>query len=133
MKSTLSRNWPLFAITFLTLSYTAKVSGFAQPRTAETPSDPVRGFASVKPILEANCVRCHGGKIANAGLDLRFHRTTMIGSDYGGVVMPGQPDDSILTLVLRNRDGHPQMPPINRLPNDEIRALEAWVRNGAKR
>ena len=86
---------------------------------------------SVAPILIQNCVRCHNGTKARAGLNLSTCETALKGSDAGEVLVPGKPDESL--LVKRAEDG--SMPPEadgRRLTAEVVKVLTTWVKGGAK-
>lgn len=108
------------------------------PRAAESDGDPRIGFfeQEVAPLLSARCQGCHNP--ARAGRAGELDQTTIRGLLEGGVsgpaLVPGDPDASL--LVQRVRTGDPEwiMPPEgegNPLDDDEIAALERWIREGA--
>ncbi len=83
--------------------------------------------AHVRPLLEAHCVKCHGGAKQKAGLDLRSVEAVMKGSEEGVVVVPGKPDESPLVSVL-HPDADPHMPPKgDPLERDNVEMLRAWI------
>lgn len=83
----------------------------------------------VLPILQKNCVGCHGPKARMAGLDLHDASLVLRGSENGPVIAPGAPKDSV--LLKRVREG--SMPPAgnNRLTGTEVAAIERWIASGA--
>jgi mono/diheme cytochrome c family protein len=80
-------------------------------------------------LLKAKCVRCHGEKRQESGLDLRSRETILKGGESGPGLVPGQPDESL--VFKRVRDG--EMPPRNvgRLLPEEIATLQQWIAAGA--
>src|SRR5690242_160980 len=50
----------------------------------------------IRPLLQAKCVRCHGGKARKAALDLTTPAGILKGGESGPVVVPGKPEDSLL-------------------------------------
>jgi len=86
--------------------------------------------AKVRPLLVAKCQRCHGDKIAEAGLRLDSRRSMLAGSDTGPVVVPGDAAKSRLLAAVRHADGM-AMPPDEKLSGDDVAALETWVAAGA--
>ena len=85
----------------------------------------------VAPVLTANCIKCHNGKKARAGLNLSTREKALKGSEAGEVLVPGKPEESL--LVQRAADG--SMPPEadgRRLSKEEVEMLTAWVKAGAK-
>ena len=89
---------------------------------ADAPSP--SGFdASVKPILQARCVACHGAT-PQGQLDLRTPESILKGGAAGPVVVPGAPEKSLLIDKVVTR----QMPPgKTKLTDAEIDRLRAWI------
>jgi hypothetical protein len=84
----------------------------------------------VRPILKANCVRCHGESgVKEAGLDLRLRRFMVAGGESGPAIVPAEPLDSL--LLKRIQSG--EMPPDEdkRLSAREVNAIEQWISQGA--
>jgi mono/diheme cytochrome c family protein len=102
----------------------------APPVKNDAPSTSADGtFASVQPVL-AKCTGCHGAQ-PKEGVDLRTHDSILKGGEHGPIVVAGDPEASLLIDVLRARNGKKQMPPGSPLPEDQIAAVEAWVKAGA--
>jgi hypothetical protein len=78
----------------------------------------------VAPILTKRCLPCHNRELNNANLSFQDPATTR------RVIVPGQPDNSMLIQVLKH-EGQIQMPPGPPLPKKEIQILREWVRRGA--
>ena len=53
----------------------------------------------IKPILEVNCVRCHGPEKPKGRLRLDTLAGALKGGDNGTALVPGKPDQNILSLV----------------------------------
>ena len=87
----------------------------------------------VRPLLDANCFRCHGpdAKRLRGGLRLASRATLLAGGDSGPAVVPGDPDASLLVQAVRWSDANLEMPPDERLPEEVVATLEEWVRRGA--
>lgn len=86
----------------------------------------------IQPIFNANCAgsSCHIGGNAN-GLRLNDHSTLMQGGNSGAVVIPGNPDNSI---IVRRLEGSitPQMPfGRSPLPQATIQLIRDWIAEGA--
>src|SRR4051812_25467495 len=105
----------------------------AAPLPAAPPganSEQVRFFeAKVRPLLLAHCVECHGPKKRQGGLRLDSAAGLQDGGDSGAVVVPGQPDKSLLLRAVRHEG--PKMPPKKQLAGADIAALADWIRMGA--
>jgi hypothetical protein len=83
----------------------------------------------VRPVLVAKCQSCHGSKRQQGGLRVDSRAALLQGSDNGVVVVPGQPDKSLLIQVIRYKGGV-QMPPKGKLPDEVITHLTEWVKMG---
>ncbi len=91
----------------------------------------------VRPILVERCYECHSEKTlatnegeAKGNLRLDSRQRMLTGGDTGPAVEPGAPDKSLLVQAIRY-DGVYQMPPIGKMPDDEIATLTKWVAEGA--
>ena len=81
--------------------------------------------AKVRPVLAANCVRCHRGEKARGGLHLDSRAGFLKGGDRGPVVTPGDPDKSLLVQALRYTHDELKMPPDKALPSAVVADLSA--------
>ena len=85
--------------------------------------------ADVLPIFEAKCVMCHGSM---GGWDGSSYEGTMTTGDNAPVVIPGDPEGSLLGQKLLGT--HTQgaiMPPGGKLPDREIQVILDWIEAGA--
>lgn len=80
---------------------------------------------TVQPILVEYCSMCHNAASPTGGLDV----TSFEGIEAAGVVMPGDPDGSVMLQYLEGD----VMPPMGypRPSDEEIAAIRAWVTAGA--
>jgi hypothetical protein len=91
----------------------------------------------VKPILDSNCVSCHvAGQpgYEASGLALDSYAGLMKGTRYGKVVLPGNPQDSVLNMLAEGRaDPSISMPHGDQrgLYKEELATLRDWVAQGA--
>ena len=88
--------------------------------------------ARIEPILKANCLDCHNDDKLKGGLLMDSYKTLMEGGDDGYVVVPGDPDASMLIQGVRRQGDMKPMPPKNVLDAASVDALVAWVKAGAK-
>src|SRR5579862_3841498 len=102
------------------------------PATAAAPPSarPVSFARDVAPILDHWCVVCHGAREAHADLRLDSLGGVMRGGDAGPIVIPGNPDDSLLAAKIEHRH-RPTMPPRRRLPAPAVALIRAWIAAGA--
>ncbi len=98
--------------------------------TAITPQQAMFFESKVRPVLVNNCYGCHAGKNIRADISLDSPAALLKGNAHGPVLVPGEPDKSVLIHVL-NYDGKVKMPPSGKLRAEEIAALTAWVKMGA--
>ena len=145
----------LLAVTLLTLTWTAHQGGSLTHgsdyltrympgplkrifRSASGASDAAYAGSAysryIHPIFDAKCVACHGGSKEQAQLRLDFYELLMKGGKDGVVVVPRDPDHSLMLqrVTLSPSDRH-FMPAEGRTPltGDEIAALRAWILAGA--
>ena len=87
---------------------------------------PLTYDATFQAMFEGRCVFCHSGPNAEAGLDLSTYEGLMAGADSGPVVIPNDPDSSVLIQAQSGpRDHFGQVLP------EELDALRAWIQDGA--
>ena len=91
-----------------------------------TGGDPL--FEKVRPVLEAKCFTCHGGKFKQAGFDMSTREKLLRGSDgHKDVVVPGNAAASLLIKKLRHTH-EPGMPfQGEKLPEEVIASIAAWI------
>ncbi len=95
---------------------------------AQTPAQNVEFFESkIRPVLAANCYRCHSSTLASPMAELRLD--TRSGTQK--VLIPGKPDESRIIQAIRYTDPELQMPPAGRLPDAVIADFEQWIKAGA--
>jgi cytochrome c len=115
---------------FLLLGFGMKtVRGQDNPGTAEYYQ------TKVKPILESNCYRCHGGLNRRGGLNLETREAMFKGGHDGTVLVPGDPAKSLLVRLIRHEgpanDPMPMPPKKPKLSDADIAIVEQWVKAGA--
>src|SRR6185503_6994254 len=85
----------------------------------------------VRPLLEANCLKCHGAEEKiKGGLRLTTRDDVLKGGDLGPVIDPADPDASLLLRAIGYADDKLQMPPKGKLPPEAIETLTKWVKAG---
>jgi hypothetical protein len=92
----------------------------------------------VAPILDKHCKSCHvpgqAGYVVS-GFELAGHQSLMQGTQFGPVVLPGDPLTSVLVMLIEGRvDPSIKMPHGDASPLSaaEILAIRNWVEQGAK-
>ncbi len=98
-----------------------------------TPSQLEFFESKIRPILADNCYKCHSAQAekVKGSLLLDSREGVLKGGDSGPVIVPGDPEKSLLIKAVRYIDPDLQMPKKNKLPDEQIAALEQWVRMGA--
>ena len=108
--------------------------GQAQTVKQDEAARPEFFTTKVRPILQANCYRCHGGMNRRGGLSLATRAGIMKGGHDGAVVVPGDPAKSLLVRLIRHegpKNDPMPMPPKAKLSDADIAVVERWVRAGA--
>src|SRR5262249_29944466 len=83
---------------------------------------------TVLPLLQAKCVRCHGGDKLKADLDVRSRAALVKGGESGSAVVPGSPEKSLLWVKV----AADKMPPNkDKLSESEKAVVRAWINAGA--
>lgn len=86
----------------------------------------------VVPILQQNCTRCHGDR-DRGGLKLNTRESALKAAKSGKhAIVPGKEKESeLLKRVTAEEEG--KMPPFgDRLTPEQVKLIEAWIRDGAK-
>jgi hypothetical protein len=98
-----------------------------------TPAQEAFFEAKIRPVLVAQCGKCHAStaKTLRGGLRLDSREGLRLGGDSGPAIVPGNPDESRLIQAIRYRDEDLRMPPKAKLPDAVVADFEAWVKMGA--
>jgi len=96
---------------------------------AQDPSSPEFFESRIRPILVEHCIECHGESHKEAGLRLDSGEGFRQGSDSGLIFDSNLPHDSLILRAIRYEDDI-RMPPDGRLSDEQIRAIEQWVKVG---
>ena len=92
-------------------------------------TDP-RFETEIAPILEANCLACHGSAQLQADLDLRSRDSILKGGKSGPAVVPGEP---LLSLLLEKVSSGSMPPGDGKLTSDQNHLIRRWIETGALR
>ena len=99
------------------------------PAPADRPIDFVK---DVQPIFAAHCVECHGPKKQESAFRLDHKATALKGGDLGQAIIAGKSADSPLVRYVAGLEEGMQMPPEgDRLTDEQISILRAWIDQGA--
>jgi cytochrome c553 len=130
--------WALLLVGCLCLMSLSFGSRVAAEEPTTTVPDDAQGLAffeaKVRPVLVANCYRCHSAEHGKAegGLQLDSRQGIRSGGDSGPAVVPGEPAESLLLTAISYDDPDLRMPPkAARLSKGVVQDLETWIRMGA--
>ncbi len=100
-------------------------------------NDPVkvrRYQEQVLPVLQENCLRCHGGMNHRSGYSMSTRAMALGGGKNGTAIVPGNPDASLM-IQLIGPGPYPHdlkpMPLKGKLTDAQIATLRQWVADGA--
>ena len=102
--------------------------------TRHRSDDEVHFSRDIRPILNQNCMPCHGGVRQKNGVSFLF-REEALGTGKSGkrTIVPGKPDQSELIARITSSDPEARMPyhapPLSR---PQIDLLRRWIKQGAK-
>jgi mono/diheme cytochrome c family protein len=105
----------------LALALLAAIGSAQTPDASKTlPFDSTAG-----PIFKSNCVGCHGAAVKMKELNLSTEETALKGSESGPVVVPGNPDESILFKKVQSGTmpmGKPH------LSDKDVETIRLWIK-----
>jgi hypothetical protein len=120
------------ALTVISLCLLGSPSPAQAPdRRTDSPGPAKLAFfeSQVRPLLEARCLRCHGGeKKIRGNFRLDSREAVLRGGDLGPAVTLDRPAESLLLQAIRYQGL--EMPPSGKLPGAEIEVLSRWVNEG---
>ncbi len=117
-------------ICFLGLELAAN-NFFFNPVSAAQTTDPAEFFEKrIRPLLVANCAKCHNPKAQVAQLDLTTAEGFAKGGESGLLINKEKPEESRLLKAI-SYDDTLKMPPTSKMKAEEIAALTEWVKMGA--
>ncbi len=106
----------------------------AQQKTAavaKPTKDQITFFESkIRPVLVDKCYACHGPTAKMGGLRVNSVAALLKGGQSGPAIIPGEPNQSLLVVALRQTTLL-KMPQGGKLKPNEVADIEAWVQMGA--
>ncbi|MEM8913997.1 MAG: c-type cytochrome domain-containing protein [Planctomycetota bacterium] len=104
-------------------------AGHAQAERTVPDVDTAEIASRAKEILRSRCAGCHGETSTQAGVDVLDY-AGLVDQDY---LTPGDPEDSILYLVIESDDDDYRMPKdAPPLSEEERSIVRQWIRSGAE-
>jgi hypothetical protein len=106
------------------------VGGFRYARLGEQ----VSFSRDIRPILNQNCVVCHGGVRQKNGVSFIFREEALgVGKSGRRTIVPGKPDESELIARVTSKDTDARMPyHAPPLSPQQIALLRQWIKEGAQ-
>ena len=85
---------------------------------------------TVRPLFARKCFECHSSQAdeLKGNLKLETMEQVLKGGATGPAVIAGDVLNSFLLRAIRYQEDDFQMPPSGRLPDEDIAAVEKWVR-----
>jgi hypothetical protein len=98
-----------------------------------TRQKPVDFTTQVKPIINKNCITCHGGVRQKGGFSLLFREEALAKLKSGKLaIIPGDPDHSEMIRRIKFSDPEERMPyKHDPLSKEDISILSRWIKEGA--
>jgi Protein of unknown function (DUF1553)/Protein of unknown function (DUF1549)/Planctomycete cytochrome C/Carbohydrate binding module (family 6) len=99
-----------------------------------TRQKPIDFTTQVKPILNKNCITCHGGVRQKGGFSLLFRDEALAKTKSGKLaIVPGDPDHSEMIRRISLKDPEERMPyRHNPLNSEDVSILTRWIKEGAR-
>ena len=86
----------------------------------------------IAPVIEQNCLQCHGSRKGNAGVRLNTKEAALKDGWHGKTLVPGDPAQSLMYTTLEiPSDKARSMPPGKQLPAEQRAAIKQWIVEGA--
>lgn len=93
----------------------------------------------VQPILNARCVKCHGGEKTRGKISLASYEACMNSrsvTDQGPIVTAGNIAASRLYILCATEQAKYRMPPdtfhLTAIPPEELKTIGKWIMQGTK-
>lgn len=87
----------------------------------------------IAPIFEKHCYECHSEKTGKrkAGYVFDDLETLKLDINPKGGIVPGNPAESHIFVVVADPSHEAHMPPKDNLPSEDIELLRKWITEGA--
>jgi hypothetical protein len=115
----------ILAVSFIGLSFFWAACGGKEPIDFNT---------QIRPIINENCIGCHGGVKRAGDFSLLFRQEALAPTESGlPAIVPGHPEKSEMIARLTHPDPEERMPlDAEPLTENEIALLRQWVEQGAE-
>lgn len=113
------------------LFYTSPMLDPASAHSFTQSNDQAEFFEKkIRPLLTANCAKCHNPNAKVAELDLTTAEGFAKGGESGELINKEKPEESRLLKVI-GYDDKLKMPPTGKMKDADIAAVAEWVKAGA--
>jgi predicted Zn finger-like uncharacterized protein len=108
--------------------------GKGNSKNEPLPTEGISYVKHVQPFLKAYCYKCHSDKMPKAGVNLASFEAIMGGGeDKLLLVVPDDPDKSLIVQAIEGKAKHKMPPQKEKQPNkDQKNMFRTWVNEGAK-
>jgi len=88
----------------------------------------------IKPLLQSQCVKCHGATSQKGKLKLDTAAAALKGGEHGTSIVPGKSADSLLVQTLEGAHAEISKMPYKRPPLDsaQVTLVKQWIDEGAQ-
>jgi cytochrome c len=111
------------------------VSSSVPAVSAQSADSPAFYTQKVRPILMKNCGKCHFNMNHKGGLAMDTKALIMKGGRDGVVIVPGNPDKSVLLKLMKHQgppaSPKPMPPKAPKMSDADIAVVEQWIKAGA--
>ena len=131
-----ARRWPIRLCLLVALAGARRAAADGPDLTRLPPSaaTPINFARDILPILENNCLRCHGPEKPRSQFRLDSRPAALKGGDEGVDILPGHSAQSPLIQYVDRLVEDMEMPPVGKGPPltaAQISLLRAWIDQGA--
>ena len=115
------------------LAEDVKEAGKTGTATGKKSAEPVSYFREIRPIFQKHCQGCHQPAKAGGKLVVTSYADVMKGSGEDPVIVPGEPDESVLYQEIISEEGEPPAMPKTGEPlsGPQVELVRRWIAEGA--
>lgn len=128
------RSWATFVIAIALAVCEARAEEPAEPAEPAATATTVSYFHDIRPLFQENCQGCHQPAKAQGGLSMTSTEEMLAGGESEEpIYVAGDPDDSLLMLLIASDGDTPPSMPKGRDPlsADQVDLVRRWIAEGA--
>jgi len=109
------------------------LSSFIVPRSSFADEGADFFEKKIRPVLVERCYSCHSAEAETLEGELLLDNRAgwMSGGASGQIIVPGEPEKSLLLHAMKWKNADLEMPPEKKLPDDVLADFEKWIEMGA--